>query len=277
MTRFVMNEDSVSGKIVRLTRSDDEILRAQKLRYQVFYEEFGAKPDPVMESEKRDFDVYDPHADHLIVMDTERLVDGEPMIVGTYRLIRRELLGEKLPFYTSGEFDIALFHKNGGNLLELGRSCVLAEYRTRPVLQLLWRGIISYMEHYKIDLMFGCASLHGIDPQLMQEELAYLYHYHLAPENLRPRAIPSRFVEMNVIPKDQIDAKQAFVKIPPLIKGYLRLGATIGDGAVIDHQFNTTDVCIVMPTKMLASRYVRNLSRPQSETEAKSETVAARA
>jgi L-ornithine Nalpha-acyltransferase len=269
MSLLMMSEDSVSGKVVRLAQTDDEVLRAQKLRYQVFYEEFGAKPDAVMEAEKRDFDAYDSHADHLIVTDTTRMEDGKPMIVGTYRLIRRELLNNTLPFYTSGEFNIDLFHKNGGELLELGRSCVLAEYRTRPVLQLLWRGIINYMDHYKIDLMFGCASLHGTDPLNMKEELSYLYHYHLAPEHLRPRALDERFVEMNMISKDQIDAKQAFTKIPPLIKGYLRLGATIGDGAVIDHQFNTTDVCIVMPSKMLAQRYLRNLSRPQDQDSTK--------
>ena len=257
-----LNIEKVS---VRLARDEDEVRAAQRLRYKVFYEEYAAIPSEDMIRDKRDFDPYDDIADHLIVID-EAIPDPRARIVGTYRLLRRAAADKYGKFYTSDEYNIAPLLNSGATLLELGRSCVLADYRTRPVLQLLWQGITDYMLDHGIDLMFGCASLHGTDTAALSRQLAYLHHYHLAPENMRPRALDQRYVEMNVHQKDQIDAKAVFSELPPLIKGYLRLGATIGDGAVIDHQFNTTDVCIVLQMRDVAARYrkfyARKVNRP---------------
>lgn len=245
---------------VRLAQTDDEIAAAQRLRYKVFYEEYAAKADDVMRTSRRDADAFDDITDHLIVVD-EANPDPEKRIVGTYRLLRREAAEKHGSFYTSGEYDIGPLLQSDATLLELGRSCVLAEYRTRPVLQLLWQGITDYMLDHDIDLMFGCASLQGTDLEVLRRQLAYLYHYHPAPAHLRPRALDSRYVDMNLMPKEELDPRRDFASLPPLIKGYLRLGAGIGDGAVIDEQFDTTDVCIVLPMREVSERYRKHYER----------------
>ncbi len=248
------------GISVRLAQNEKEIKAAQHLRYNVFYEEFGATPTPEMKAIKCDFDSYDDFTDHLIVID-HKLGDDVDAIVGTYRLLRKVQAEKAGRFYTCAEYDISTLLDSGLELLELGRSCVLPLYRTRPVLQKLWEGIAQYLWDYNIDLMFGCASLHGTDPQKFSQELAYLYHYHLATPDLQPRALDAVYTDMNLHPKDEIDAKKAFMALPPLIKGYLRLGAMIGDGAYVDYQFNTTDVCIVLPTDKVTSRYIKHYER----------------
>lgn len=250
---------------VRLARDEAEVKAAQHLRYRVFYEEHAAKPSDEMAHERRDFDAYDEVADHLIVID-ESIGDPRQRIVGTYRLLRREAAEKTGTFYTCSEFDIALLLNSGDTLLELGRSCVLAEYRTRPVLQLLWQGITDYMLGHDLGLMFGCGSLPGTDVESLSQSLAYLYHYHLAPADLRPRALKDRYIDMNLHPREDIDAKKIFAGLPPLVKGYLRCGAGVGDGAVIDGQFDTTDVCLIMPMRQVAARYrkfyARKVNRP---------------
>ncbi len=246
--------------MVRLARSPAEIEAAQHLRYKVFYEEFHAVPSPEMLATKRDFDKYDEVADHLIVFD-ESIDDPSRQIIGTYRLLRKENAARIGSFYTAGEFDISPLTNSPSSLLELGRSCVLPQYRTRPVMQLLWQGITDYMLDHSIGLMFGCASLYGTDVNGLSLPLSYLYHFHLAPPELRPRALEGRYVEMNRMAKDDIDQKTAFMMLPPLIKGYLRLGAFIGNGAVVDEQFDTTDVCIILPMSKVAERYRKHYSR----------------
>ncbi len=255
-----ISQQHVDNVVVRLACSRQEIEAAQHLRYKVFYEEYGAIPTPEMRAARRDFDEYDDVADHLIVVD-QAIHDPGQRIVGTYRMLQQGAANRLGHFYTSSEYDISPLVRSGASLLELGRSCVLAEYRTRPVLQLLWQGITNYMLDHNTGLMFGCASLHGTDIAAMAMPLSYLYHYHLAPAGICPRALGPRYIDMNVVPKDQIDVKTAFAALPPLIKGYLRLGASIGDGAVIDEQFNTTDVCIVLPISQVTARYRKHYSR----------------
>jgi putative hemolysin len=133
-------------------------------------------------------------------------------------------------------------------------------------MQALWRGIASYVFAHNIDLMFGCASLPGIDPDALALPLSYLYHNHLAPQEFRPRALPGLFTEMNRMPADAINPKRALVALPPLVKGYLRLGGFIGDGAVIDHQFNTTDVCVIVKTDLVTDKYFRHYDRTASRS-----------
>lgn len=244
---------------VRLSKNDDEIRAAQALRYTVFYEEYGAKPNEEMLREKRDIDQYDDITDHLVVADIG-LPEGK-QIVGTYRLLRQSIAEKHGQFYTSDEYDITPLLNDGTTLLELGRSCVLPDYRTRPVLQKMWQGIAHYVADNDIGLMFGCASLHGTDIDELSYQLSYLYHYHLAEAGLCPKALPERFVDMNIHDKESFDAKKVFVSLPPLIKGYIRLGASIGNGAVIDDQFNTTDVCIVMPTANVTQKYLKHYER----------------
>lgn len=244
---------------VRLTTTEAEIHASQSIRYKVFYEEYGAKPNDEMQREERDIDAYDGITDHLIVIDND-LPENE-QIIGTYRLLRREAAEKYGQFYTSNEYNIQPLLNYKKDILELGRSCVLPDYRTRPILQKLWEGIAHYIADHNIELMFGCASFHGTDVDKVADQLSYLYHYHLAPPELCPKTKDEYFVNMNIVAKEDLDAKAVFASMPPLLKGYIRLGAYVGDGAYVDKQFNTTDVCIVMPTALLREKYVKHYER----------------
>lgn len=245
---------------VRLARDALEVDAAQALRYRVFYSEMSARPTPEMSAVKRDFDAFDGLCDHLLVIDHER-GPGPDRVIGTYRLIRRPAAAAAGRFYSQDEYDVSPLIDYPGEILELGRSCVDAGYRTRPTMQLLWRGIAAYVFSHDIALMFGCASLPGTDVQSLALPLSYLYHNHLAPPELRPVALPERYTDMRLREKDSFEDRAAVGLLPPLIKGYLRLGGFVGDGAVTDHQFNTTDVCIVVKTDLVTEKYYRHYER----------------
>jgi putative hemolysin len=250
---------------VRIAITPNEVDAAQALRYRIFYSELGARADARTAMERRDRDAYDEVADHLLVVD-HSIGPGPEGVVGTYRLIRREAAARIGQFYSADEYDIGIIEQFPGGLMELGRSCVDDQYRNRAVMQLLWGGIAAYVFHYKIDLMFGCASLPGTDTDALAAELSYLYYYHLAPPALRPRALPHRYIEMRRLDREEIDPRRALSSLPPLIKGYLRLGGFVGDGAVIDAQFNTTDVAVVVKTDMVTESYYRHYERRNRDT-----------
>lgn len=245
---------------VRLAQTEAEIHAAQRLRYDVFYKEMSAQPSPEMARLERDFDHYDAFCDHMLVTDTS----SGNAVVGCYRLLRSEVAERHGGFYTAGEYDIGPMlakHPPGYKSLELGRSCVIKSYRTGTTMQLLWRGIAVYLARHDLQLMFGCASLPGTDPQALALPLSYLHHYFLAPEGERVRALADRYVSMNILPKDsflQMDGQKA---VPPLIKGYVRTGAYIGDGAVVDHQFGTTDVFIYFPVSRVNPRFLAHYKK----------------
>jgi putative hemolysin len=256
---------------VRLARSEAEIHAAQTLRYTVFYGEMGAQPTPAMSAAGRDFDRFDVYCDHLLVIDH---TESGGRVVGTYRLLRQSVAERHGGFYTATEFDVSKLMAYPGEIMELGRACVEASHRNRATtMQLLWRGIATYTMYYDIKIMFGCASLPGIEPQAIARPLSYLYYNHLAPEHLRARALPDRYVRMDLLPPREVDAEAAVAELdaratiatlsalPPLIKGYLRLGGLIGDGAVIDPEFRTTDVCIIVVTDRLTTKYFNHYLR----------------
>ncbi|HVY12455.1 MAG TPA: GNAT family N-acyltransferase [Alphaproteobacteria bacterium] len=248
---------------VRLAQDEAEILAAQQLRFRVFYEEMGAHPQADMAARKTDYDSLDQYCDHLIVID-HNAASAPEAIIGTYRLIRREAAKRHGGFYSSGEYDISRLEAFPGEILEVGRSCVHQSFRNRPTMQLLWRGIADYIAAYGVDILFGCASLPGTDPKALAVPLSYLYHYHLAAPSLRPVALPHRYVDMRLMDPASISIEQGlsqlrlFSELPPLLKGYLRLGGFVGDGAVVDEQFNTTDVCVLVKTDLIAERYSRH-------------------
>ena len=245
---------------VRLAGSRAEIEAAQALRYRVFYEEMQAKPTPEMAAVKRDFDGFDEVCDHLLVLDRRR-GEGSDSIVGTYRLIRRPAAARMGRFYSSAEYDIQKMIDYPGEALELGRSCIAKDARNTATMQMLWRGIALYAYHYDIQVMFGCASFPGTDPSQHAQAMSYLHHHHLAPPEIRTRAVASRYVKMDMLERDSYDARKAMARVPPLIKGYLRLGGFVGDGAVIDAEFNTTDVFIVVKTELVTEKYIRHYER----------------
>jgi L-ornithine Nalpha-acyltransferase len=245
---------------VRLATKPAEVRRAQKLRYHVFYQQGSATPDAAKLFARRDVDAFDAICEHLLV--TDHAFDEPPRrlrdVVGTYRLLRQQVAEQHGGFYTAGEFaiDELVAGHPGLNFLELGRSCVLPRYRNKRTVELLWHGIWKYVRQQRVDVMFGCASFDGTDPDRLAVPLSYLHHYARAPQEWQARALPGRYVEMNRLPKESIDKKSALRSLPPLIKGYLRVGAYIGDGAVIDHQFGTTDVLIVLPVSAINARYI---------------------
>jgi putative hemolysin len=244
---------------VRLAQTAAEVRQAQKLRYRVFYQEGTAIPNPGRLFARRDVDSYDAICDHLLVID-HAVRDNRPAVVGTYRLLRQAVAEDHGGFYTAGEFAIGGLIARHSDLqfLELGRSCVLAPYRNKRTVELLWHGIHAYVLHNRTDVMIGCASLEGTDPHRLALPLSFLHHYARAPEPWRARALPARYVEMNRLSKEAIDPKEALRALPPLVKGYLRLGAYIGDGAVIDHEFGTTDVLIVLPFSDIKQKYLEH-------------------
>jgi putative hemolysin len=258
-----------SGNLeVRLAESPAEIEAAQRLRYRVFVDELGAKPGAEALRTGLDADKFDAYCDHLLVLDHAK-GDGAAAIVGTYRLLRRSVARAHDGFYTATEFDISKLESTPGEILELGRSCVDAEHRNRPTMQLLWKGIAAYVFRHDIKLMFGCASLPGVDPAAHAAALTYLHRNHLAPEAVRTRALPERYVAMDLAPAAAsheaaaaaFDARAVIAALPPLIKGYLRLGGFVGDGAVIDREFNTIDVCILVVTDAVTDKYFNHYAR----------------
>ncbi|CAK7258909.1 hypothetical protein GCM10007923_17500 [Shinella yambaruensis] len=242
----------------RIARSVTEIDAAQAVRYRVFAEEMQAQLSPDAIRRKRDIDAWDMVCDHLLVLDTSIEGDAEEQIVGTYRLLRQDVAAVSGGFYSQSEFDVeALVARHPEKrFMELGRSCVLPAYRTKRTVELLWQGNWAYSLKHGIDVMFGCASFHGIVPEEHALALSFLHHNVLAKDEWSVSARPELFRTMDLMPAEGIDTRKALSALPPLIKGYLRLGATVGNGAVVDHGFNTTDVLIVLPIGKISGRYL---------------------
>lgn len=248
---------------IRLATSGDDLRAVQRLRARVFFEEMGAGHEQdYAGGDQLDADVYDPLCDHLLVID--EALAGDDRVVGTYRLLRESVANRTFGFYSAGEFDLgALASGPGrpvGELLELGRSCVLPPYRTSATISLLWRGISDYIAQHRIGLMFGCASFPGVDLDAHAAALSYLYHNHLADPQLRPQVLPGRGVPLERLERGSYDDRRALFRLPPLVKGYLRAGARFGDGAFVDHAFNTIDVCVVLPVDLITGRYASRFS-----------------
>ena len=231
-----------------------------------------ARPDELARRSPRDADRFDALCDHLLVVrrspcnshpDPVTVSDGT--LVGTYRLLRQEVAETGPGFYTAEEFDIASLVDRHRSLrfLELGRSCVRAGYRTRPVVELLWQGIWNYVRGHRLDVMIGCASFEGTDPDAHAVALGFLARHCAAEDAWRVSAHRHRHVAMDRLRGSEVDSRQAMKALPPLIKGYLRLGASIGDGAVIDFQFNTTDVLIVLPVSAINRHYFQHFGGPE--------------
>lgn len=236
----------------RLARDEADLLASQRLRYDVFVEELGGNGADVDHLARLERDRFDPVFDHLILLDHARPA-SENRVVGVYRLLRGAALPAGGAFYSEGEYDLTALKSSGRQLLELGRSCVHRDYRGGTAMYHLWQALGDYVDAHGIEVLFGVASFHGTDPDAIAPSLAHLHHAHLAPPELRPRAIEHQ--RMDLLPPDQINRPEAMRATPALIKAYLRLGGTVGDGAFIDHEFNTVDVCLVMDTAQMSKRH----------------------
>ncbi len=242
---------------VKLAETEVERAAALRLRYRVFVEEMGAQASPAEHAARQEWDDFDPFFDHLILTSLDPAI-GDPLdrVVGVYRLMRDDVAAVGRGFYGASEYDLAPIVGAGRASVELGRSCVAREHRGGPAMHLLWNGLASYVLERDIQLLFGVASFPGTDPAPLAEALSLLYHEHLAPPDLRVRAQPEHYLDMNLVPRETIDAPRALQAIPPLIKAYLRTGGFVGDGACVDRDFNTIDVCVVMDTGRMTERYL---------------------
>ena len=233
----------------RIAAGEAENEAAQRLRYDVFVEELGGDGDLVDHEARLERDRFDPYCDHLILIDHAR--GGE--VVAVYRLMTDAQARAGEGFYTAAEYDLSPLLSSGRRLLEIGRSCLHADYRGGAAMAHLWAALSAHVEATGVDLVFGVASFHGTDIEALAEPLAYLHHNHLAPEDLRVRS--RAFQSMDLMSPDLIDRKAAMVATPALIKAYLRLGGFIGEGAYVDHEFNTTDVFVMTDTKAMNDRH----------------------
>ena len=263
----------IGGLEVRLALRKSEIRKAQKLRYKIFYTQGGAIADLKARMTRRDICPFDRLCDHLIVIDHDhvtRLGRNKPKTVGAYRLLRQDVAEKNGGFYSAQEFDIAplLARHPNKRFLELGRSCVHEKWRNKRTLELMWRGIWTYVRHHNIDVIIGCASLPGSNPLPHARALSFLHHNAAAGQEWRVEALAHNNVSMNYFAAGQIDARRALMSLPPLLKGYLRCGARVGAGAVVDHAFGATDVFVVMPVADIDPRYINYFGGPTPEREA---------
>lgn len=240
---------------VRLATTPDDLTAAQRLRYQVFVQELGGDGPLVDHEAGLERDAFDPHFDHLILVDRRIDPATRAHVIGAYRILPSDRRAAAGRFYSETEFDLTPLLASGRRLLELGRSCVHADHRGGTAMFHLWNGLAEYVLDRGIEVLFGAASFHGTDIAALAQPLAYLHHHHLAPPEMRVRALPPHRQDMNLIPAAQLDRRAAMAATPALIKAYLRLGGFVGDGAWIDRDFNTTDVCLVMDTGQMSARH----------------------
>jgi putative hemolysin len=235
-----------------LASGPNDLIAAQRLRYEVFVRELGGSGEMVDHDARLERDRFDDFGDHLLLRDETR---GE--VVGVYRLMREDQAAEAGQFYSESEYDLGLLRQSGRRLLELGRSCLHRDYRGGLAMYHLWSALAQYVDQHGIELLFGVASFHGTDAAALAEPLSMLHHNHLAPPELRVRARAAHFQSMDLVPADRIDRRAAMVRTPALIKAYLRLGGVVGEGAFVDHAFNTTDICLILDTSQMSARQRR--------------------
>jgi putative hemolysin len=244
---------------VRLATTDADIQAAQALRYRVFVEELGGDGPLVDHQQRLEIDPFDRHCDHLLLRETET-----NSVIGVYRLMSQNAADLAGGFYSETEFDLTKLKSSGRKVLELGRSCLHKNYRGGMAMFHLWAALSDYIDRYNVDILFGVASFHGTDIQTLAQPLSHLHTTHLAPSHLRPVVLPPHGVALDQVPAEHVDRKQAMQQTPQLIKAYLRLGGTVGQGAFVDHAFNTTDVCLMLDVTNMNPRqrqiYQRGIS-----------------
>jgi putative hemolysin len=239
----------------KLAQTDDDVRAAQRLRYEVFVRELGSDGEGVDHDLQLETDRFDPYFDHLLLIDRDAPSNVSSGVVGVYRLLRQDQADKIGQFYSEDEYDLTRLKDSGRTLLELGRSCLLPDYRGGAGMYLMWNALAEYVEQHKVEVLFGVASFHGTDLEALAEPLSLLHHCHLAPEDLRVRTVETYFQPMNLVIKEELNAKSAMLAVPALIKAYLRLGGYVGDGAFVDHAFNTTDVCLILDTARMNARH----------------------
>lgn len=249
-----MIEDDSAFEL-RLARDDRDLRAAQRLRYRVFVQELGAEGPLVDHDRQLEADAFDPYFDHLLLIDTRRDAGHLDDVVAAYRLLPSDRMAAAGRFYSESEYDLTALKATGRKMVELGRSCVHPSYRGGTAMLQLWNALAEYVLDREIEILFGAASFHGTDVASLAQPLSYLARHHLAPPELRVKARPPHAVDMNIVPDPALDRRAAMQGTPALIKAYLRLGGFVGEGAFVDHAFNTTDVCLVLDTARMSEKH----------------------
>ena len=252
---------AVLGRIgtieVRLATTKSEVEAAQALRFGVFFKDRGTVSDA---ANPLDADQFDEHCAHLLILDTAVLGPLGDQLGGTARMLLSEKADVAGGFYSESEFTLRSLRErqSGKKFLEIGRTCVKAQWRSKRTVELMWQGIWSFALEHNVDVMVGCASLEGTVPAAHAMALSLMHHHYRAKGAWRAKALPERFVSMDLMPPEAINLRQAMLAMPPLLKAYLRVGAKIGEGCVVDSDFGTTDVFIVLQVAKIEQRYIRH-------------------
>ncbi len=254
-TQLAATPEAGAALSVRLATTEADLRGAQRLRYRVFVQELGAGGDRVDHAAELEQDELDAHFDHLVLVDGRIDPASLEHVVGVYRLLTCDRAAALGRFYSDGEYDLGPLRRSGRRLVELGRSCVHPDHRKGPAMMLIWNGLAEYVLARRLEILFGVASFPGADPAPHAQALAWLHHHHLAPQAIRPRALPDGFHPMDALPAEALDRRAALAAIPALIRAYLRLGGFVGEGAWIDRTFNTTDVCLIVDTANMSARH----------------------
>ena len=246
----------VNNFVIKIAEKKSELKKAQALRYSVFYKEKKAKPTISKKILKLDYDKIDKFADHLIVLDKNKKGINNK-IIGTYRLIRGDIASHFGGFYTSSEFDLTtiLNSYEHNQILELGRSCVHQDYRNGTIINLLWKAIAEYVKLYDIKILLGCASFHGTDVMKYTNELSYLRKNFSLPDELSVKSLDTKIYPAYPEIISNNNDLRTFVKLPPLIKAYLRIGGKVSHDCFVDYKFNTIDLCVIVNTNNIDEKY----------------------
>ena len=244
---------------VKLAESRSEIKLAQKLRYKVFFSERIHSPILNIGNFRRDSDKFDNYADHIIVK-FRKSKFSKTKVIGTYRLLKQSVAEKKSGFYSCDEFNLdnLLNSKIYKNMLELSRSCISQKFRNKNVLKLMWNEIYRYINRNNIDALFGTASFLDTNINKIEDQLIYLNNNHKMSDNIKVNALANYKVKVDY--EKQIDINLKLIsKLPTLIKAYLKFNASIGEGAVVDNRFKTTDVFVFLPIEEINKDYVNKI------------------
>lgn len=234
---------------IKITRDRSEIREAQRLRFEVFNLEMK-KGLQASYRQGLDVDDYDPLCDHLIVRDP-----NNKKVVGTYRLLRGSEAVKHFGFYSEREFVLDNIKRLSGESLELGRSCAHKDYRAKALISFMWDAIADYVKRHNVRYIFGCASLLTTEPAEVSRFYAYLKGNYYAPEDLRVSPVPEKIFPGLDEGVAVANGESVFMRLPSLIKGYLRVGARLCGPPALDAEFGTTDLFLFLDVGEMTAEY----------------------